>query len=349
MISARPHKITTVLLVAGALLAGCGGTEREPRLVVKPAAAPPAFTARSVGDFFRSVTGDPLEADASTTFDSLAPDHSDYARSSRMRERYGSFLIYVLREPGSESIYKSQDGVPVKPDANGVYWHDDGGPLSAMKPYKNVVLSWSADERELDERFERLDAVLSQLGKPADAARAALPAADQPCGAEAEGTCRDESGTTVTTVARDQRLKLPNLEVRVLRVQTGRVVIPPRDYGLVRRAKGRFVLVALKLENTGDEPLRGLYDARLKIGKRTYDQSSEATWTATPLDAFPVQPGDSSIAAVVFDVPLSAARQALRDGVIAFPAGDEPSSVEDAARLGQIQLAKPDAVSGSKS
>ena len=33
-----------------------------------------------------------------------------------MDARYGSFLIYVLRRPGSESIYKTQEGQPVKPD-----------------------------------------------------------------------------------------------------------------------------------------------------------------------------------------------------------------------------------------
>ena len=125
------------------------------------------------------------------------------------------------------------------------------------------------------------------------------------------------------------------------RVETGRVAIPPRDYGLVRRAKGRFVLAAMRIKNTGNEALRGLYDVRLKIGDKVYDQSSEATWTVTPMDAFPVQPDDSAIAALVFDLPVSAAREALQDGVLVFPAGDDLSTVEDAAELGQIRLAKP--------
>ena len=91
-------------------------------------------------------------------------------------------MIYVLRRPrrGARST-SAEDGQPVKPDPHGVYWHDEGGTWEAMKPYRNVVLAWSADEQALDERFERLDTVLSQLGKPADQVRAALPASEQPC------------------------------------------------------------------------------------------------------------------------------------------------------------------------
>ena len=196
-------------------------------------------------------------------------------------------MIYILHEPGADSIYKRQDGQPVAPDARGVYWHGEGSAWTAMKPYRNVVLSWTGEEQALDERFERLDTVLSQLGKPAEQVRAALPAEDQPCGEQPTGTCRDENGATVTTVERSERLKLPNLQVKVYKVQTGRFVVPPRRYGLIRRAKGRFVLAAMRIKNTGNESLRGLYDVKLKIGDKLYDQHSAATWTVTPIDAFP--------------------------------------------------------------
>ena len=62
--------------------------------------------------------------------------------------------------------------------------------------------------------------------------------------------------------------------MRLTRVQTGQVVIPPNDYGLVRRAKGRFVLAAVELKNVGDEPLRGLYDARLQVGDRSTSRTA---------------------------------------------------------------------------
>ena len=71
-----------------------------------------------------------------------------------MNSRYGSFLIYVLRRPGSESIYKTQEGRPLKPDPQGVYWHSSGGTWEAIKPYGNVVLSWSAEEQEARRRLQ---------------------------------------------------------------------------------------------------------------------------------------------------------------------------------------------------
>jgi hypothetical protein len=267
-----------------------------------------------------------------------------------MSERYGSFLIYVLHRAGGERMYKLDDDQPVRPDAEGIYWHQDDGQWEAMKPYKNVVLEWMAEERSVDQRFRRLDNVLSRLGQPAATAQAALPAADRPCAGQGitpeavgtEGTCRDEKGKTVTLVDRNSRLKVPGLQARILKVETGRMVIPPNDYGMIKRAKGRFVLVAMRLKNTGDAPLRDLYEARLRIDGRIYDQSAEATYTVNPYTAFPIQPGDSGIAAVVFDVPVQAAKQALTAGVLAFPAGgDDLNTVEDAPRLGEIRLAKP--------
>jgi Domain of unknown function (DUF4352) len=330
----RPTPLLASALVTLAVI-GCGGGD-------VPEPKPKRYSAQHVVTFFGDVTGDPLETSTNPSFDSISVDHGDSDRANVMDARYGSFLIYVLRRPGSDSIYKTQEGRPVKPDPNGVYWHDEGGSWQAMKPYSNVVLSWSAEDKVLGDGFARLDAVLSQLGKPAEQVRARMSPDDRSCGEQpVAGTCRGDNGATVTTVERDERLTLENLEVKVVRVETGRLVIPPRDYGLVRRAKGRYVLAALRIKNTGNEPLRGLYDVRLKIGDKIYDQSSEATWTATPMDAFPVQPDDSSVAALVFDVPIRAAREATEHGVLAFPAGDDLASVEDAPKLGQIRLAKP--------
>ena len=43
-----------------------------------------------------------------------------------------------------------------------------------MKRYGNVVLAWDADERELDDRFERLHTVLTGLGEAPEQIRAKL-------------------------------------------------------------------------------------------------------------------------------------------------------------------------------
>jgi len=360
--AAAPRRLAAACLAGLALAAaGCGGDDeaKDKAKAKAPAAATPAprvFQGQEVADFFREVTGDPLEFDAggAASFDSLSLDRSDYDRSGTFSERYGFFIAYVLKDPADKRLYEVNDNQPVAPDPNGIYWHRDGGSYRALKPYGggSVVLDWSAEDgRVVDERFERLDTVLSQLGKPVEEARAALPPEDQPCDAPAAGeTCRDADGVTVTTVERDQRLKLPGLQVKVVKVDSGRVVVPGNRlrYGLAKRAKGIFILAIVKLRNTGDEPLDSLYDARLRIGDRTYDQDTTAGYTVTPPNAFPIQPGDNGAAGVVFDVPRSAAKQALREGAIAFPAGEEDFNVEDAFRIGQIRLGRPLSTAGGE-
>jgi len=352
------------LALAGA--AGCGGDdapepgERGGKAQAPTGAAPPTpaatpaprFDAQTVADFFRDVTGDPLEVEGGESFDSLRLDRSDYERSLRLSERYGSFSLLVLDGAAGRELYETDGSQPVRPDAQGIYWHGGGGAWRAVKPYAggSVVLDWSADEgRSVDERFERLDTVLSALGRPAAEARAALPAEDRPCDAPDAGrTCRDADGATVTTVDRAEPLELPGLRVRVLKVQSGRLVYPGTEYGLVKRAKGVFVLAGMRLRNTGDEPLRSLYAVKLRIGRRTYDQDAAAGFTATPPNTFPIQPGDSGLAAVVFDIPRSALADAKREGAIAFPADEQPSSLDSAFRIGQIRLGGPAASAGGE-
>ncbi len=336
MITARPALIAAT--ATAALLAGCGGAPAAPHHAARATVTYHAagFTSQQVADFFSGVTGDELLNDPSDSFDALSPSHADWDRADKLRQRYGTFSVYILHRPDVDVIYKRANGKPVEPDRQGVYWHGS----EALKPYaSNVVLSWMSDDGKTDERFQRLDAILSKLGHPADKVRASLPAADRPCDGLTAGTCRDASGTTVTTVERDSTLKLPTMQVRATRVETGRVVIGPGDYGMARRAKGRFVLVAMQIANTGDEPIQGLFEAKLKIGDKLYDQDDQATWTVTPQDAFPIQPGDHARAGLVFDLPESAAKQALKVGVLAFPAGDEFATVKDAEKVGQIKLA----------
>ena len=95
--------------------------------------------------------------------------------------RYGSFYIVVMRKPDEEDFYKIEDALPLMADARGIYWHEDGPSWTAMKRYGNVVLAWDADQRELDDRFERLHTVLTGLGAaagadPRQARRQAAPA-----------------------------------------------------------------------------------------------------------------------------------------------------------------------------
>jgi len=50
----------------------------------------------------------------------------------------------------------------------------------------------------------------------------------------------------------------------------------------------------------------------------------------------------------VFDIPRSALADAKREGAIAFPADEQPSSLDSAFRIGQIRLGGPAASAGGE-
>ena len=176
----RPtHLITTGLVALS--FAACGNGEPVAPKPTEP--AKPEYSAQQVSSFFKHVTGDPLETSTNPSFDSLSVDHGDYDRANVMDARYGSFLIYVLRRPGSESIYKTQEGQPIKPDPAGRLLARPGRHLGGDEAVRERrPVAGTPTSSVLGERFERLDALLSQLGKPAEQVRAALPASEQPCG-----------------------------------------------------------------------------------------------------------------------------------------------------------------------
>jgi hypothetical protein len=347
----RPALVT---LLAGAALiaAGCGGRVQREAAVTGPVhRGPGPFGTEQVRAFFESVTGDSLKVDPGTSFDSLSTADG----TIRTDGRYGTFLIYVVHRPGAApALYQRGSSGPIRPDTRGVYWRADGGTTwTAMKAYRNVVLEWITDQHVTDGRFKRLDTILSKLGETPAQARAALPAGDQPCAARGigaargpEGTCRSTDGATVTVVDRGHRLRLPDSTVRVLGEKTGSVLVPRSPFGSFHRAKGRFVYLRVGVRNTGDNPLDGLYEARLLLDGRTYDQDVGNGALVTPLDAFPLQPGEYTNAGLLFDVPRSVARAALRRGVLVFPADMESSTVDDASQLGEIRLGQGGAGAG---
>ena len=125
------------------------------------------FSTAQVAEFFHEVTGDSLRAQPGDDLDALSIERGDSGR-------YGSFYIVVMRKPDDEDFYKIENALPLKVEQRGVYWHQEGASWTAMKRYGNVVLAWGADERELDDRFERLHTVLTGLGEPPEQIRAKL-------------------------------------------------------------------------------------------------------------------------------------------------------------------------------
>lgn len=179
-------------LAVASVFSGCV-SDREPQ----------QFTTAEVAEFFHSVTGDSLRAEPGHELDALSIERGDSGR-------YGTFYLVVMHRPDEEDFYKIERALPLKVGPREVYRHQDGTSWTAMKRYGNVVLAWDADQRVLDDRFERLHTVLTGLGKPPDQVRAKLDAGAEPPSA------------AKLIVVGGQRLRLPNLEIRLTRVRPAR-------------------------------------------------------------------------------------------------------------------------------
>ena len=197
--------------------------------------------------------------------------------------------------------------------------------------------------------------VLSSLGKPASSVK--LAPEDTPCkqagidpdgGTGKEGACKDEDQKTIDVVNADSDLEVMGKTLSDVRVKTGKGLVS-RRFGLVRRfkAKGTFVAVSVKVENTGDEPLDSLRADLVLDGKR-YSEDSRLGYYVEPDDAFPLQPSDSVRTTVLFDVPSAVVRGADSGGALEISGDDEFSSPEYAKKLGRIRLGGAPSRGGAK-
>jgi hypothetical protein len=101
------------------------------------------------------------------------------AATEQMREailaRYGTFRVVIAHDP---DVIRSQlsdltTGVPLQPDARGIYWSYDPGLLGigaswwALTRYANVIAGWSAGGvQRTVESWGRMTAELERLPTP---------------------------------------------------------------------------------------------------------------------------------------------------------------------------------------
>jgi hypothetical protein len=151
-------------LVATLGVAGCGtdAGREETRA---------AFSGAEVADEFQRETGRGLEAAAEQdpSWEQLSYGLDP---SPAVLRRYGIFSVYVI-EPGNVQAVSSLladkgTGAPLEADGDGIYWERDSLSKTwiAYKRYgENVVLAWFSERktRETDDRFARLDRILSGL------------------------------------------------------------------------------------------------------------------------------------------------------------------------------------------
>ena len=159
----RRIALLSLALLALSALAGCGAASDE----TQDATLTPA----QVGQTFERATGRPLEPAAASD---PAWNQLGYGLDmpQSLVDRYGIFNVYVGK-PGKTaslaSFFKDKaTGKPLERGADGVYWELDSQSKTwvAYKRYRgNVVLVWFSGlkEQAADERFERLDSILSGL------------------------------------------------------------------------------------------------------------------------------------------------------------------------------------------
>ena len=163
----RTRRLPLLAALFVALLggAGCGtGGEAEQSRT--------AFSGAEVADEFQRETGRALQAAAGQD---PAWEQLSYGLDPprEVLQRYGVFSVYVV-EPGNDDALASllaekATGKPLQADEDGIFWERDSQSKTwiAYKRYgDNVVLAWFSERerRETDERFARLDRILSGLG-----------------------------------------------------------------------------------------------------------------------------------------------------------------------------------------
>jgi hypothetical protein len=158
----RRIALLSLALVALSLLTGCGSQSDQSQVVLTPA---------QVTHRFQVATGRPLQPAA---VPDPAWDQLGYGldQPKSLVDRYGIFNVYVGKPGKTQSLAslfkdKSTDK-PLARGANGIYWELDSQSKTwiAYKRYSgNVVLVWfSGSKQQLaDERFQRLDSILSGL------------------------------------------------------------------------------------------------------------------------------------------------------------------------------------------
>ena len=149
--------------LALALVAGCGAASDQTR--------EQTLTPAQVRQSFKQATGRELETAAVSD---PAWDQLGYGLDmpQSLVDRYGIFNVYV-GQPGKSaslaSFFKNKEtGQPLERGTNAIYWELDSQSKTwvAYKRYGgNVVLVWQSGSKKqaADERFDRLDSILSGL------------------------------------------------------------------------------------------------------------------------------------------------------------------------------------------
>jgi hypothetical protein len=96
------------------------------------------------------------------------PEDLDENRLLDLVNEYGAFAIAVGKSRDSLDVFLTDDeGNAVQEEEGGIYWRpiDVEGEQAwvALKRYENVFVVWGNQEKQIDERWDRVNAILEQL------------------------------------------------------------------------------------------------------------------------------------------------------------------------------------------
>lgn len=308
-----------VALVAATAITGCGGSDED------GGGEFARYSAQDVQQRFKELAGVDLEIRGSisdTTSLSLpsGPGDEDLARA-----RLGGVDITVAET--EEALERRRE--------------ISAGSGESTVVGNVLVRSAFRDERE---GYARALRIVRSLGRPASSVR--LPPEDVPCekagidpdgGDTKTGVCLD--GQQVVAIAgAEETLRLPTATVSRTAQRVTRTLVD-RRYGTTRRtrARGQFVVVRVRVENTADDPL-GRLPADLVINGRRYAPDEANAYTLQRERPFPIQPGGTQTLTYLFDIPRTADDPGT-GGALQFSTDPRLASSPDrAATVGRIRL-----------
>jgi hypothetical protein len=325
-----------VLVLLMVAVSGCGGGNDDSGTIEGPPAG-------QVAARFRTLTGATLKPEGQNT-----PDWSVFSDTEDRFDQYGVFSMYVVKtDRGRKVLLSDQKGKPL-PREGDIYWQrSSDGSYSATRQFgSNVFVVWQAGkDKQVDDHFRALARAMSQAAGTGKLTL--LPSADRQCaaagidpsGGTQEGTCRLGS-LKLTIVNAPSILHTPVLDAKLIGVDTAKSISGRTSFDRPDKARGTFVAVAIRLNNTGDQPLEFL-DQKLVVDGKTYTADSDVDFNLNPKDPLPLQPGEKATLRAAFDVPTDVAGRAKADGALALPAArfEGSSGLDDSAAQGRIRLA----------
>jgi hypothetical protein len=249
------------------------------------------------------------------------------------------YRIYVT--DGGRQLEQLTSG---KPASGGVYWHRERRRTwVARKRFDNLILEWATvPERRTNEQWDRLVAIVRNLGKPRRE-YTRIPQEEIPCeragiapsGPGKEGSCL-LGGQTLTIVNRDRGLNLRHLRLDRVRGRVARRAAAECCGEQPHRPdRGRFLLVRYRIVNTGTKVI-GSNAFRLVLGDRRIKSDYRVESSEQVLGA-----GEQATWVSVFDLTPATAKRATRAGALEVGNVDGASDPEYVDSVARLRLSPP--------